>query len=164
VPTSTLRGILLAVAVVVGALLIGKGFQTSTSQALTPPSPSPSVSPSPSASVSPSPSESPGLTHKEAVKGVKIQVLNGTGTSGLAATVADTLRGKGYTIYGVSNAGKSTYQTTIIYYEQGQKSRAEYMEQHYLSGAQVKPAGSLFSAPVQLSVIVGADMATSSST
>jgi len=161
VPTSTLRGVLLAVAVVIGLLMIGQGFQSSTSQALTPPSPSPSLSPSPSVAVSPSPSRSPGLTHLQAVKGVKIQVLNGTTTNGLGAAVADDLQKKGYTVYAVSNAGKTDYQTTIIYFESGQKSRAQYMEQHYLNGAEIKPAGSLFTAPVQLTVIAGADQAPS---
>ena len=160
-PTSTLRGVLLAVAVVVGLLMIGQGFQSSTSQALTPPSPSPSLSPSPSVSVSPSPSAPAGLTHQQAVKGVKVQVLNGTSTNGAAGVVADKLQHKGYTISSVSNAGRSDYSTTIIYFEPGQKSRAEYMEQHYLSGAQIKPAGNLFTAPVQLTVIVGADQASS---
>ena len=69
---------------------------------------------------------------------------------------------KGYTISGVSNAGRSDYATTIIYFEPGQKSRAEYMQQHYLNGADVKPAGNLFTAPVQLTVIVGADQVPSS--
>jgi len=165
VPTSTLRGILLAVAVVVGALMIAKGFSSSTSSALTAPPSSPSPSPTVSMPpVSPSPSGAAGLTHKEAVQGVAVQVLNGTNVNGLAGVVADKLKGKGYKIYAVSNAGKSTYATTVIYYEKGQKNRAEYMEQHYLQGAQVKAAGNLFTAPVQLTVIAGSDQAPPSST
>jgi len=165
VPTSTLRGILLVVAVAVGALMISQGFSSSTSSALTAPPPSPSPSPTVSTPpASPSPTTQGGLTHKEAVQGVSIQVLNGTKVNGLGGVVADRLRGKGYKIYAVSNAGKSTYATTIIYYEKGQKNRGEYMEQHYLQGAQVKAAGNLFTAPVQLTVIVGSDQSPPSST
>jgi ABC-type antimicrobial peptide transport system permease subunit len=157
--TSTIRGIILVAAIVVGILLIGQAFGSSASPQLhaTPPKPSPTVSPS--ASPSPSVSPSPTLNHATAVKGVPIQVLNGSGNNGLGATVAESLKNKGYKIVAVETAGAETAQTTI-YYKQGSKDLAEYMKEHYVPFAQVKPAKNLFSAPVKLTVLVGSDYHT----
>jgi hypothetical protein len=154
--TSTIRGVILVAAVVVGILLIGQAFGSSNTGTLVASSPKPS--PSPSASPSPSPSVSPtsGLTHATAVKDVPIQVLNGSGNDGLGATVAESLHKKGYKIVAVETAGAQSAHTTI-YYEQGAKDLAEYMKDHYISFAVVKPAKNLFSAPVKLTVLVGSD-------
>ena len=89
--TSTLRGIILVAAVVIGVLLIGQAFGSSAGLKLQAASPSPSASPSTSPSPSPSHSTKPPLTHKTAVVGVPVQVLNGSGANGLGASVADTL-------------------------------------------------------------------------
>jgi hypothetical protein len=165
--TSTLRGILLVAAVLVGALLISRAFDSDATAAMRLPVGS-TVSPSPSASassnVSPSPSSSPRLTKKTAVRGVPIQILNGTGVAGLGAQVGVSLKSKGYTIVGVpSNAGNPNFTTTVIYYESGAKDLAQFMEQHYLQGAKLKRATpSQFSAPVKLTVIVGTDQSSSS--
>jgi hypothetical protein len=166
--TSTLRGILLVAAVVVGVLMISRAFGSDATAALRLPVDS-TVSPSPSASaapsVSPSASASPKLTRKTAVKGVPIQILNGTGVAGLGAQVGVSLKGKGYTIVGApANAGNSNFTATVIYYEAGAKDLAQFMQQHYLQGAKLKRAtASQFSAPVKITVIVGSDQSSSSS-
>lgn len=46
---------------------------------------------------------------------VRVQVLNGTGTSGLAATVADELREAGLAVAGTGNAPQTTDTTTVTY-------------------------------------------------
>src|SRR5438046_4681384 len=96
--TSTIRGIILVAAVVIGLLMIGQAFGSSSTPTLVASSPSPSASPSPSPSPSPSQSTKPPLTHAQAVNGVTVQVLNGSGVNGLGASVADTLKKKGYAI------------------------------------------------------------------
>jgi hypothetical protein len=156
--TSTIRGIILVAAVVIGILMIGQAFGSNASPTLHATSPSPSTSPSSSPSPSPSQSTPPALNHATAVKGVPVQVLNGSGVDGLGATVAASLKNKGYKIQGVETAGAST-TTTTIYYAQGSKDLAQYMKEHYLPDAAVKAAKNLFSAPVKLTVLVGSDQA-----
>jgi hypothetical protein len=165
--TSTLRGILLVAAVLIGVLMISRAFASDATSALRLPvgstaSPSPSVSTSPS--VSPSTSPSPKLTKKTAVKGVPIQILNGTAVAGLGAQVGVSLKSQGYTVVGApANAGNPNFTTTTIYYEAGAKDLAQFMQQHYLQGAKLKRAtASQFSAPVKLTVIVGTDRSSSS--
>ncbi|WP_425086433.1 LCP family protein [Streptomyces liangshanensis] len=46
---------------------------------------------------------------------VRVQVLNGTGTSGRAAAVAETLRTAGFTVAAVGNAPETTARTTVEY-------------------------------------------------
>ena len=157
--TSTIRGVILVVAVVVGILLIGQAFGSSETATLHASSPKPSTSPSASPSPSPSASSTGGLTHETAVKGVPIQVLNGSGHDGLGATVAESLKKKGYKIVNVETAGAPSAKTTI-YYEQGAKDLGEYMKEHYIPFAVVKPAKNLFSAHVKLTVLVGSDYHT----
>jgi hypothetical protein len=157
--TSTIRGIILVAAVVVGILLIGQAFGSSPTGTLHAASPKPSASPSSPPSPSAPASSPSGLTHETAVKGVPIQILNGSGNDGLGATVAESLKKKGYKIVNVETAGAAS-ATTTIYYEPGAKNLGEYMKQHYLPFAVVKPAKTLFSAPVKLTVLVGSDYHT----
>ncbi|MGY0067402.1 LCP family protein [Streptomyces sp. QTS137] len=46
---------------------------------------------------------------------VTVQVLNGTGTSGRAATAAEQLRAAGYTVTGTGNAPTPAKETTVTY-------------------------------------------------
>lgn len=46
---------------------------------------------------------------------VRVQVLNGSGTTGRAAKVADTLRSAGFTIVRIGNAPEDTKKTTVGY-------------------------------------------------
>ncbi|MFD5748881.1 LCP family protein [Streptomyces sp. NPDC127033] len=57
---------------------------------------------------------------------VRVQVLNGTGTQGRAAEVADTLRTAGFTVSSVGNAPESAKKTTVGY-PQDQKAGAEML-------------------------------------
>ena len=157
--TSTIRGVILVAAVVIGVLLIGQAFGSNATGTLHATPPKPSASPSASPSPSPSVSSTPALNHETAVKNVPIQVLNGSGHDGLGATVAESLKKKGYKIVAVETAGAATAQTTI-YYEQGAKDLGEYMKEHYIPFAVVKPAKNLFSAHVKLTVLVGSDYQT----
>jgi predicted metalloprotease len=55
--------------------------------------------------------------------GVRLGVLNGAGTPGLAVAVAGDLAGAGYTGVKTGNA-ESRYSRTTIYYSDGESSRA----------------------------------------
>jgi hypothetical protein len=157
--TSTIRGIILVAAVVIGVLLIGQAFGSGAGLTLHAASPSPTVSPSPSPSPSASVSTRPALTKKTAVKNVPIQILNASGVNGLGGEVASQLKKQGYNICDtcVETAGTSDLAKTIIYFAPGARDLAGYMEQHYLQGAQLKAAKGLFKAHVKLTVMVGAD-------
>ena len=62
------------------------------------------------------------MTKKTAVKGVPIQILNGTAVAGLGAQVGVSLKGQGYTVVGApANASNPDFTTTVIYYEAGAK-------------------------------------------
>ena len=79
--------------------MIGQAFGSSETGTLHASSPKPSTSPSASPSPSPSASSTGGLTHQTAVKGVPIQVLNGSGHDGLGATVAESLKKNDWEAY-----------------------------------------------------------------
>ncbi len=94
--------------------------------------------------------------------GVRIEIQNGTPTSGLAARTAELLQGSGFTIALVSNAVERDYKKTIIYdYTNGKKaeelaSLKKYLDadvvmtpQGYLSSNAVTP-DSLGTAPAPM--------------
>jgi len=55
---------------------------------------------------------------------LRVEVLNGSRTAGLANRTADFLRRKGFDVRDFKNAGK-TYQSTTIFVRQGSKERAK---------------------------------------
>ncbi|MFE4644969.1 LytR C-terminal domain-containing protein [Streptomyces sp. NPDC056730] len=57
---------------------------------------------------------------------VRVQVLNGSGSTGRAATVAESLRSAGFTVVGVGNAPEVTKKTTVGY-PQDQAGPAEVL-------------------------------------
>src|SRR5437773_5678392 len=122
--TSTIRALILAVAVLVGALLIANAFGGNPSQAIAPKaSPATSPTPTPSTSTSTSPSE----PASNLIKDVKIQVLNGTQSTGLAAEQASRLKRAGYKVKIVEQSTTS-YSRTTIYFKSGAKANAEAMK------------------------------------
>lgn len=60
---------------------------------------------------------------------ITIQILNGNGITGSAASVKNTLVSAGFTVDSVLNAYKFTYQTSIIYYKTGQSAEADAIKQ-----------------------------------
>lgn len=56
---------------------------------------------------------------------IKVAVLNGSGTSGIANKVAEQLKSKGYNVVEVANADHFDYENTTILYPKGKKSDAE---------------------------------------
>ena len=56
---------------------------------------------------------------------IKVAVLNGSGTSGVANKVADKLKSQGYNVVEVSNADHFDYENTTILYSKEKKGDAE---------------------------------------
>jgi hypothetical protein len=92
----------------------------------------------------PSPSPSPTVGPSQ----VQLQVLNGTLTTGLAASIASTLTAKGFKVTGTGNASTSDYTSSVIEYgSPSQLPQANTLAKE-VSGAQLKqvtglPAGSI---------------------
>lgn len=163
--TSTLRALILAAAVVVGVVLLSKAFTSSAGQAFGPGGAA-AVSPSPSTSPSASPSTSP-PRKKNLIKGVAIQVLNGTGgrVAALAATQATRLKHAGYVVCAAcvgDTAPGVVYQTTTIFYAKGAKAYAEAMKQRFYPHAVIKPKPASITAKVKLTLVLGLDQAATS--
>src|SRR6266545_3307175 len=88
VATSTLRAVILIAAIAIGIVVIKSAFPENASQTITtipPGGKTTTTTTTPSGTTSPSPSTKP------RVKGVTVQVKNGTSTTGLAAVVSGQL-------------------------------------------------------------------------
>ncbi len=154
--TSTLRAVILAAAIVIGIVVIRNAFPENSSQDITTASPSNTVTTSPS--VTPTASPSASATASPRVKGVTVQVLNGTDTTGLAGVVTGRLKKAGYTMRapgGVNNASRTT-----IYYQAGFEPEAQFLKEKHFPKAVLAPAPSGFKA--NLTVVLGSNFELSS--
>jgi hypothetical protein len=121
----------------------------------------PGPTPTRTTSPSPSPSTSASTSAKPRVKGVSVQVLNGTSTTGLAAIVTTQLKKAGYTVRVAGNV-KSASKTTV-YYQPGFQVDAQFLAQKHFPGAVVAPAPSSFSPNTNIVVVLGPDFTPSPS-
>jgi hypothetical protein len=158
VTTTTIRAIVLAAAVVIGAVVLSKGFASDASQSFTPQPTQTTPSASGTPSGTPSPSSHPTTPASPPVKGVTVQVLNGTHTANLASNTKTQLEQAGYTVTGTGNSA-TAYQTTTIYYASGSKAAADYMKSAFFPGASVKPTTASIGSGSKLTVILGSDFA-----
>jgi hypothetical protein len=154
VTTWTLKRIvILAVAVIVGALVLKNGFPSNASQSISgpPAAQGPSSSPSTSATT-PRPS-----SRAPKPKNVRIQVLNASGRIGLATLTSQTLQNAGYKIKTPADAARAA--TTTIYYRADSKAAADAIQRKYFPNAPVKPAPASFQADVRVTIVLGSDFA-----
>lgn len=157
--SSAVRVAILVAAVVLGAVIISKGFPT-FDQAIAVPSRSPTPSPT-----GPSPSTSQttpsATTPSPRQQGVKVAVYNATSAQGLAAVVAGKLQNKGgYVIPVIDNFPAS--QITLIYYRDAQgKADANLLKDKFLKDGHVTrlPPGTPVPKTVELAVVLGSDYA-----
>ena len=156
--TSTLKALILVAAAVLGVVGLSRAFPDAQENLAPQPSESQSASPTspPRSTTSPSPSRKP------RVKGISIQVLNGSSTTGLAAATSETLQTAGYDVKTPGNS--DAVETTIIYYRKANRIDAEFMKERYFSTAQLKPATADVPAEVMIQVVLGADYAASAGT
>jgi LCP family protein required for cell wall assembly len=103
---------------------------------------------------SPSPGQptqsSPGTTL--APSSVRVEVLNGAGTAGLASRVASELRQAGFVVTTTGNAGSFTYTEAVVHYAPGQLAKAQTLEAQITGGALLRADASLTGSDVALVV------------
>ena len=160
VATSTLRAVILIAAIAIGIVVIKSAFPENASQTITtipPGGKSTTTTTIPGTAASPSPSTKP------RVRGVVVQVKNGTSTTGLAAIVTGQLKKAGYSVKTPGDAQTAT--RTTIYYQEGFKAEADYLKRKRFKKAVVAPAPSnaSFPASIDLIVVLGADFTVSPS-
>jgi hypothetical protein len=162
------RLLVVVAAVVVGALVLGKGFEGSSAAVspTQPPSTSAATSPTPSAihsSTKPAGGGGGGLQPKQ--DGVVLAIYNATSTNGLAGAAQTAVKKKGYVVKTVGNFPPAP--TTTIYYRDPQgKADAGLLKQDLIPEATLKklqalPPGNQIPSDVELIVALGADYAAS---
>ncbi|MDP9341286.1 MAG: LytR C-terminal domain-containing protein [Actinomycetota bacterium] len=155
-----MRVAILVAAVVIGAVVISKGFPT-FGETVPVPSHSPTQSPTgPTPTGSQSSSPTPQLTPRQ--QGVKIAVFNATSVAGLAGVTADQLqKNGGYVVPVVGNFPNS--QITLIYYRDAQgKVDAQHLKEKFLKEGHIKhlPPKTLdVPQTVELAIVLGSDYA-----
>lgn len=88
---------------------------------------------------------------------VPVAVLNGTGTSGLAASVGETLAAGGVPVGITSNADTSDIETTIVYYATPELEGAARGVLQLLPVGDVRLSEEFGATGMQLVVVLGAD-------
>lgn len=83
---------------------------------------------------------------------IHVDVLNGDGTSGLAATVSGDLVRAGYTVTGTGNASSFSYTTSRIQYAPGQQAVAEQLAASISGGTELSADAALTGRSVILTV------------
>lgn len=150
--TSTLRALVIAGAVLVGALVLSKGFGETASNAV--PNGGPQVARTSSPSVHRTPTTQPPRTTAPPVSNVTVQVLNGTSTAKLASSQGQRLTTAGYKVDFIGNASNTDH--TTIYYLPNAKAAADNLKAAFYPTAVEQPAPSQYR-NTMLTVILGAD-------
>lgn len=84
-----------------------------------------------------------------------IRILNGGGKAGAAAALRDGLTKQSFTISSIGNA-QQTYETTIIYYQTGQRVAAELLSKS-LGEPAVTLEENAIATPADVLIVIGAD-------
>lgn len=130
-----------------GAVVVRPSPLASPSAAPTPsPSPEPASSPAP-----PAPAPAPTINRPT----IRLQVLNGSPTTGLALRAADTLREAGYRVVAVHPAARG-YELTTVFFQPGQEEVALDVAT-LLGTTNAQPAPPTVDAAIPVTVVVGAD-------
>ncbi len=92
------------------------------------------------------------------VKGAVVQVLNGTNEVGLGALATAKLKKAGYSMQEPDNADEVT--ATIVYYSPGWRFDAQYLQTKFFPGGTIRQAS--LPADLNMRVVVGPDFADAS--
>jgi hypothetical protein len=87
---------------------------------------------------------------------ISIRVLNGTTTSGLAATVKSQLENAGFTVRTIGNAQNQNYTTGVVYYQSGQKAAADLVLASLTGRTFTEQESTTLASPDMVLVVVGA--------
>ncbi len=96
------------------------------------PTPSKKITPTPSGKITPTPTEEPTISAK-----LRIEVLNGSGTSGEASKMASFLKSKGYLIASTGNADAFDYELTTIQIKKSKSSELAQLKKDLSSSYEV---------------------------
>jgi LCP family protein required for cell wall assembly len=81
---------------------------------------------------------------------VTVQVLNGSGVSGQAATAAGDLRGAGFVVSGTGNASTFHHTQSVILYAPSNLAKAQALRSRLVGGAQLQADSTVAGADVDL--------------
>ena len=162
--SGALRGALLVIAVVLGAIVIANAFPTGAAAPVANPAQSPR-----GGGPTPNPTRTPQKLVCPSPKGIRIAIENAAGVPGLAAATVTRVKPAGYTINlstDVGNASSTASTTTIYYRSPADKVAALCMKNRFFTIAAVTrmPAGGVSASPsipspVRLAVFLGSDYA-----
>ena len=162
--SGALRGALLVVAVVLGAIVIANAFPTGAAAPVANPARSPG-----GGGPTPNPTHTPQKLRCPSPKGIRIAIENAAGVPGLAAATVTRVKPAGYTINlstDVGNASNTASTTAIYYRSPADKVAALCMKNRLFTIAAVTrmPAGGVSASPsipsaVRLAVFLGSDYA-----
>src|SRR5439155_23774406 len=115
---------------------------------------SPSTSPSPVRHAGPSPTPQ--------IRGIVVEVRNGTSQAGLSNSNRQTLQAVGFSVKPPGNAPLT--DVTTVYYKPGLLPTAQYLKQRFLPTARlvVRATPALSDPMVQIEIVLGADFAPGS--
>ena len=101
-------------------------------------SPATSKAASTASSTTPSTEAADKATGQDALREVQVVVLNQTSRSGLAGSVANQLRGKGWTVPAVGNF-RGIVPATTVYYPVGQEAAAQAAAESLPTAPRIRP-------------------------
>ena len=176
--SSPTRFLIIGVLAVAGILVLANAFDVGTTRAATPassavaetnpPKADKTKEPKPEETATPEETASPEETGT--LDGVRIQVFNGTSTTGLAAEVQDTLDKAGDPVLAgePGNANENQSETIVYYRDKSDRANAEYIAKRYFDGAPVEPMSRIppvnvggvtteVSKEVEVAIVVGED-------
>lgn len=164
VATAGLRAVLVIAAVVLGVFVLSKAFPTGeapTGGGVTVPTMTEEPQPTEEPTQEPSPGPPAQTQPCPKPRGITVQVLNGTNTTGLAAATAEDLKGLGYKIpaENVGNAQRN-YTRTQIFFQQGFRRAAQCMRDEVFPTAKAERAPGNLDPNINLTVVVGEDVAS----
>jgi hypothetical protein len=111
---------------------------------------------SPSTIASPTPSSSPSVAGRPKIKGVVVQVLNGTTRRRLAATTSQTLAKAGYTTTSPANS-QERRNATLIAFQPRFAADAAFIKRVYFPQAVLQEAFVPFASGADITVLLGKD-------
>jgi hypothetical protein len=154
VATSTLRAAIIVAAIVLGGVVLANAFPGTNTDVVTPDGGAPTTTPASPRTTTPPP--------QVRIEGAILQVLNGTGTAGLAADVQRCLVDAGAIIpdENIGNAPQTFAVTTLLWTPPNNKPLAEALRPRFFDGAKLQRGPEEPTIPdVQVTIVVGEDYA-----
>lgn len=114
--------------------------------------------PSSSRTATPTPTPTPTIV-PTVNPALKVNVLNGTSTEGLASTVGDKLTAAGWTVSALANADRTDLAATIVYYGNPANQAAALGVVQSLPGATIQQSNAFDDTGADITVVIGANYA-----